>query len=148
MLTLDDSSPSATEPALVGASPDGLENLLHNKSQILRTKLEVFALEILDRLGHRERNLRRIADTTGQVDDALRRVGRLATYQLRSARELEPLYRQRFQLDQERRSQDTDAWRDFVPVMRDFLEVWEALEQAKSRAAFLNHAGSGTPEPL
>jgi hypothetical protein len=35
-----------------------------------------------------------------------------------------------------------------VTVMRDFLIDWEAHEQAKSRAIFINHAGSGYQEPL
>lgn len=148
MDTLADSFPSETPFEPAGGSDDGLESLLHNKTRILRTKLEVFGREITDRFGLREQNLQRIADNAGRVDESLRRTARLATYQLRSPREVEPFYRQQFQLELERRSQDTDCWRDIVPVIRDFLEVWEALEQAKSRAIFLNHAGSGTPDAL
>ena len=40
------------------------------------------------------------------------------------------------------------GWRDVVLVMRDFLETWEAHEQAKNRSIFLQHAGSRLEESL
>ena len=43
-------------------------------------------------------------------------------------------------LEKERRTEDVECWRDVVMVMRDFLVVWEAHEQAKTKAIFLEHA--------
>jgi len=126
----------------------GLEDLIQGKARILRTKLEIFGLEIADRLLLRERNLRRIDDESTRVLETLGRLSRLVKYQLRQQRDVDSFYRQQFNLEQERRSQDVDCWRDIAPVMRDFLNVWEALEQAKARAMFLNNAGPRTAESL
>jgi hypothetical protein len=52
-----------------GAGPAGaLDNLLHSKSRILRTKLEVLASEIQARFAMWDRNLDRIGDEKEQVE--------------------------------------------------------------------------------
>jgi hypothetical protein len=52
------------------------------------------------------------------------------------------------QLEAQRRDQDVQCWRDVVLVMRDFLDTWDAHEQAKDRSIFLNHAGARPEEYL
>lgn len=47
-------------------------------------------------------------------------------------------------LQAEVRSEHVKCWRDVVLVMRDFLLAREAHEQAKGRAIFINHVGTGT----
>ena len=126
------------------ASTHGLDQLLGQKAVLLRTKLNVFGAELRDRFRLRERNLGRIHEEREQVEADQSRVTRLVGYDLREPRDLSPFQQQLAQLDQERRRQAVDCWANIVPVVRDFLDVWEALGQARTRALFLNHAGTGT----
>jgi hypothetical protein len=131
-----DNTPTAT-------GNDDLENLIGLKSHILKTKLEVLATEIAQRWFLRQQNQALIGDEGERVNREQARLSRQVNYQLREPRDLTAFQQQRFRLDQEQRDQETACWKDIVPVLRDFLEVWEAHEQAKARAMFLNHAGSG-----
>jgi hypothetical protein len=132
--------PVAPSPQETNAN---LDHLLHLKSRILRSKLEVLASEIYTRLNLWDRNLGRINDEKTRVEQMLARFAQLANYHLREQKDQTPFYQQIFDLEAERRSQDVECWRDIFNIMRDFLESWEAHEQAKARAIFLNHAGPG-----
>jgi len=114
-----------------------LESFVHTRTQILNTKLEVLAAEMLARLQIRAVNLERIADEKIRVGDLLTDLTRRANYLVREHREKAPFYQQWFDLEQERRTEDVECWRDVVMVMRDFLMAWEAHEQAKAKAIFL-----------
>ncbi len=133
---------SAAEPA------GTLDNLLHARSRILRTKLEVLASEIQARFAMWDRNLDRIGGDKGQVEALLTESSRLARYHLREPNEATQLRESSLQLDSQQRQEDIQCWRDVVQVMRDFLNAWEVHEQARSRAIFINHAGSGTQVAL
>lgn len=124
-------------------SMHGLDLILNQRADLLRTKLSVLTNELCDRVRLREQNLERLAGERERVESDLCRVARLARYDLREPRDLGPFHQQRAQLDAELRRQGVDCWQDVVPVIRDFLEVWEALEQARARAIFLNDAGHG-----
>jgi hypothetical protein len=130
-------SPSVPE----STSSHSLDQLLGQKSSLLRTKLDVLGAELRDRFRLREQNLSALAGESEQLDADVERVSRLVRYDLREPRDLGPFQQQRAQLDAELRRQRVDCWQDVVPVIRDFLEVWEALEQARARAIFLNDAG-------
>ena len=97
-----------------------------------------------ERLRIWDRNLERIDADKERVSGVMDRISRLANYHLRDHREKSEFYEELANLENERRSQDVECWRDIVMVMRDFLAVWEAHEQAKARAIFLDHAGPGT----
>jgi hypothetical protein len=125
-----------------------LDHLLHSKSRILSSKLEVLASEIYARLTMWNRNLTRIDDDKAKVEDLLSQFTRLARYHLREQQDVGRLRDSTLQLEAQRRDQDVQCWRDVVLVMRDFLETWEAHEQAKNRSIFLNHAGSRPEESL
>ena len=125
-----------------------LDHLLHSKSRILRSKLEVLASEIYARLTMWNRNLARIDDDKAKVEDLLNQFTRLARYHLRDQQDVGRLRDSGLQLEAQRRDEDVQCWRDVVMVMRDFLETWETHEQAKNRSIFLNHAGSRSEEPL
>jgi hypothetical protein len=124
-----------------------LDHLLHSKSRILRTKLEVLAAEIQSRLGIRSQNLARIDSTVETVTEQLDRSARLARYHLRDQRDVTRLREAVLQLASQEREEDVHCWRDVFQALRDFLAAWEAHEQAKSRAIFIN-AGPGTQNPL
>ena len=121
-------------------SKTALDQLLGVKSRVLRTKLEVLSFEMAERLRIWDRNLERIDGDKERVTGVMERISRLAEYHLRDHREKSQLYEALFDLENERRSQDVECWRDIVMVMRDFLAVWEAHEQAKARGIFLDHA--------
>jgi hypothetical protein len=133
-----------------GQQPDSfaLDHLLHSKSRILRTKLEVFASEIQARFAMWDRNLDRIGSEKEQVEALLNHSTRLVRYHLREPNDVTRLRESSLQLDAQRREEDIHCWRDVVMVMRDFLDTWEAHEQAKSRSIFINHAGTRTEESM
>lgn len=125
-----------------------LDHLLHSKSRILRTKLDVLAAEIVARLGIWNRNLERINGEKAGVVEQLDHSTRLARYHLRDQRDVGRLRENALKLDSQQREEDVNCWKDVAMVLRDFLTSWEAHEQAKSRAIFINHAGSGYQESL
>src|SRR5438132_1342438 len=92
-----------------------IDDFVHTRTRILNTKLEVLASAML-------------------VD-----LDRRSNYLARQHKEKAPFYGQLFKLEQERRLQDVECWRDVVLVLRDFLDAWEAHEQAKAKAVFLDH---------
>ena len=138
----------SNQPGLASESANALDNLLHSKPRILRTKLEVLASEIQARFAMWDRNLERIDGDKGKVESLVNESARLARYHLREPNEATRLRESALQLDAQQRQEDIQCWRDTVQVMRDFLNAWEVHEQAKSRAIFFNHAGSGTQESL
>ncbi len=125
-----------------------LDNLLHLKARILRSKLEVLASEIYTRLNLWDRNLSRIDDAKTRVEEILRRFTQMANYHVREHRDNNLFHDQIFNLEAQRRAEDVACWRDIVLVMRDFLLAWEAHEHAKARAIFLQHAGPGLEKYL
>ncbi len=130
------------------SDPVALDHLLHFKSRILRSKLEVLASEIYARLTMWNRNLGRIDDEKTKVEEQLQQFTRLARYHLRDQQDVGRLRDSALQLETQRRDEDVQCWRDVVMVMRDFLEAWEAHEQARNRAIFLQHAGPRPEESL
>ena len=125
-----------------------LDHLIHSKSRILGTKLEVLASEIQARFAMWDRNLERINTEKGPVEALLDQSTRLARYHLREQGEVTRLHESALRLESQRRDEDIQCWRDVVLVMRDFLDTWETHEQAKSRSIFINHAGTRTEESV
>ena len=125
-----------------------LDNLLHSKSRILRSKLEVLASEIYTRLTIWDRNLARIGSDKEKVEKLLDQFSRLARYHLRDPKDVTRLHDSNLRLETQTREEDIQCWRDVVLVMRDFLETWEAHEQAKTRSIFINHVGARNQESL
>ena len=119
-------------------SGGSIDQLLGQRTRILKTKLEVFADEISERLKIRTGNLKSL------IYDDLLLTNTLLYFEPSSGKSLyqakfpDRLYGKRFDIEKERREQDVECWRDVTLVMRDFLAAWEALEQARARAIFLN----------
>src|SRR5216117_1096474 len=133
---------TSTEAADAPESQDRfLDDLLHLKSKVLSTKLEVLAFELLWRFGIRAKNLDRLDGDQNLVQAMLEKLDRAAIYHFREHREKGTLYQTFFSLQEQKRQQDTECWRDVVMVMRDFLYVWEAHEQMQARAIFLENVG-------
>ena len=131
-----------------GVADPGLEALIQQKSRILARKLDILAAEIWWRLHIGARNLHSLQEDKQRLDQMLNRLDHAALYHLREHQEKGPLYRTLFALETETRAQHIECWRDVAMVMRDFLYAWEAHEQARSRAIFIDHVGTGTPRSV
>jgi|ERR1043166_3358778 hypothetical protein len=118
-----------------------IEQLFNERTQILKTKLEVFASEILDRLRIRQQNLAAIDSAFERVGQLTADVTRQADYLLRDRRDIFSVQQLGFDLERQKREEDVSCWRDTADVMKDFLEVWEALAQARARSVFLSRYG-------
>ena len=127
----------------VGSS-DSLDQLVHQKSGVLNKKLEILAAEIWWRLNISARNLVSVDRDKALIREMLTRLDVAARYQMREHQDKGIFYRKLFELETEARSEQVECWRDVVMVMRDFLTVWEAHEQARARAMFIENVGSGT----
>jgi len=119
-----------------------IDDLFADKRRIGRTKLEVFAAEIFERLRLRTVNLSRLECDRTDLYAMMHNLDRQARYRMREHQEKRILYELLFKAKQEERLQDVECWRDVVLVMRDFLNAWDAHEQMQARAIFLDHAGS------
>ncbi len=118
-----------------------LDDFVHQKTKLLRTKLEVLAAEVLLRLDVSNRNQQGLDCDRETVRVMLEKLDRQTRYHLREQRDKDVLYRQMFELQQAKRDESVECWKDIVMVMRDFLYIWDAHEQAKSRGRFLQDAG-------
>jgi hypothetical protein len=136
--------PATANAASSGETDSALENLLHQKSHLQARKLEILAAELRWRLHLAAQNLHTLEQDQSSVHDLLNQLTIDANYRLRDHQEKAPLYRRMFEIETEKRAQHVECWRDVANVMRDFLVTWEAHEQARSRAMFLNDVGTGT----
>ncbi len=127
--------------AVIAAEADALSELFETETRIVRTKLEILAGEIHGRLHIHANNLHRIDRDKEFAQDMLNRLDHAARYHLREHSEKSFLYRALFTLEQERRTQDVECWRDVVMVMRDFLEIFEANERIKAKGRLFSDAG-------
>ena len=135
----DDESATIAEP--LATDLDGLEELMHVRSHILETKLKVLATELLERFQLRDQNVATVEAEQERILAAMPQLVRQTRYHLREPRDPAAFYQQAFRLNEERRSQNVGCWQDVARVMRDFLDVWEAHQQATVRGRFLQHAG-------
>ena len=119
-----------------------LDDLLHQKSRICASKLEVLAAVMVVRVELLRETAARIDSDVESVKAMLLEMDGQARYHLREHRDKNVLYQTLFNLHAEHRTQATECWRDVVMVLRDFLGVWEAHEQSRSRALFLEDVGS------
>lgn len=126
------------------AGANALDDLVHSRGRILGRKLDVLSAEIWWRLYLASGNLARLNDDREQLSHMFDRLDRQANYGLREHSEKGILYRKLMDLRTEERSQRVECWKDVVQVMRDFLETWDAHEQAQGRARFIHDVGTRT----
>jgi hypothetical protein len=118
-------------------TPSALDEMFKGRTAILKTKLDVFAWEISQRLRIREHNVDAILENQERARSMLAVITRQVNYSMRSHQDKTRFYDLHFELERQRRCEDVECWQDIVEVMKDFLNVWEALEHAKARAVFL-----------
>ena len=118
-----------------------LEDLIHKKSHIAASKLEVLAAALIVRVDILKENLIAIDQDREKAEAMLAKISHEVLFCRREQRDKNVFYQSLFALEKERRSQASECWRDIVMVIRDFLGVWEAHQQAQARAIFLDDAG-------
>ena len=140
-LSVEQNYRSVREAAPEPTEDSFLDDLLHQKSRIYASKLEVLAAAMVVRVDLLRENLSRIDNDKENATVMLTKVDSQARYHLREHKDKNIFYQTLFRLEEERRSQAVECWRDVVMVLRDFLYVWEAHEQSQARAIFLEHVG-------
>lgn len=121
------------------AIDESVDLLIHQKSKLLSTKLEVLAEQIVDRVRIRGANHGHIL-----YDELAMRTKLMEFDPHYGGCEYDPnlrssLYGRIFDLNKESRQEDVQCWKDIVLVMRDFLIAWESHEQSRTRAIFLKN---------
>lgn len=98
-----------------------------------KLKLDIHTAQILERLVIRAKTLESL------VKEDLHVSSRLANIKDNGSFELESVLEKRlFEIEKERNLENVQCWRDLTHVMRDFISVLEALEQARARENLLN----------
>ena len=116
-----------------------IDLLVHQRTEILNTKLQVFAAEIEERLRLHRKNVDILVQEELETGTLILEFDPHYGLGRYDSRLEQALYQKRFDLTKEQREQDVECWRDIVMVMRDFLTAWESHEQARARAVFLKH---------
>ena len=116
---------------------NSLDVLLSQRSGILSTKLDVFMIELLERMNLRTKNLDRIDHDECSVRNLISDFHQTTGGYAQDGKERFGLYRQLLDIEKERRDQDVECWRDLVTVMRDVLSAWEESESSKSKMRML-----------
>ena len=132
------SQQSIPDPSAPIAAADTLNELFEVERRIVRTKLEVLAAEMHGRLVVHANNLSRVDRDKEFTLETFARLDVAARYHLREQSDKNTFYRTLFSLEQERRSQDVECWRDLVMVMRDFLIMFETHERAQAKVRMLS----------
>ncbi len=134
---------SPTPTTLVSQTDDSiLEDLIHRKTRILASKLEVLAVVMQVRLDVFDCNLKTISEDRERVQGMLEQLDRQARYHFREHRDKGVLYQSLFRLSEERRSQAVECWRDIFMALKEFLLAKEAHDQSQARAIFIQNVGS------
>jgi len=116
-----------------------VDDIVNQKTSLLRTKLDVLTAQLHERLNIREDNLHAL-----DYDEC--RMGTLfhhlyfanGSRYLGGDRRLSWLEGKSFDLQNERRKQDVECWRDIAMLSRDLLAAWEAYEHAKARGQLVS----------
>lgn len=122
-----------------------IQRLLSQRSQILETKLEVIAGQIVERLRLRKLNLEALVTEEVEVDTELMWFQN-NFYARANSHLVSTFQNRRFDIGREKRLQNVETWRDLVHVLREFLQIWEDLQQSKVRDQLLYTPPSGQYE--
>lgn len=114
---------------------NSLQSLLDGRTEIAETRLAVVAVQLVERLRIRSAHLDDLLREELDVDTQL--------LQLENARVddmmgLESMLRQKqFQIQSDRRREDSECWRDLTHVIRDLLNAWESVSRVEAKNRFM-----------
>lgn len=137
------------------AQQSALESLLTGRTELAETRLAVTAVQIVERLRIRAKNLRQLMDEELFIDNKLLRVqgsiqGRHYSFGSdQGFMGLETQLEQRnSQVQSAQRREDVECWRDLTHVMRDFLNAWDGFSRNAAKNRFLEALpASNTQQP-
>lgn len=131
----DTLSDSAIGSVIAASSSGFIDDLIDQRKSILAAKLDVLTAELHERLSIRKDNIASFIYDECKLGSMISQLYfTTGGYIDKSPRRMASLEKQGFDIQKERRDQDVECWRDIVMLTKDFLSVWEAYEQAKSRA--------------
>jgi len=126
------------------AQQSALESLLNGRTELAETRLAVTAVQIVERLRIRAKNLRQLMDEELFIDNKLLQVqGMVPVRPYSIGRDhdfmgLEAQLEQRnSQIQNAQRREDVECWRDLTHVMRDFLNAWEGFSRNVAKSRFM-----------
>lgn len=118
-----------------------LEDFIHHRTKILKTKLEVLIGEMNERLNLKRKNLSDLDSDKSNLEEMIQKIAIQANYGLVDGKNKTSLSQKMFELNKEKREENKACWSDTVKVMRDFLDTWDAHEQAKAKSRLLKNVG-------
>ncbi len=131
---------SHPEPNRERAQHSALEAILNGRTELAETRLAVTAVQIIERLRIRARNLKQLFDEELSIDNKLLQIqGQFPSGFNKDLFGIEAQMDQRVSLVQSaQRREDVECWRDLTNVMRDFLNAWESFSRNEARNRFLS----------
>lgn len=121
-----------------------MDSIISQRSRILKTKLDVLSVQIVERLRIRARNLEAVLSDDVEIGNQLLGLQGQKRQPPYTTFTLEPmLHQKRFDLGKERRQIDVECWRDLTQIMREFLASWEGFELSRTREQVLFSEAKG-----
>ncbi len=128
------------EPQRETAQHSALESILSGRTELAETRLAVTAVQIIERLRIRAKNLKELLDEELSIDNKLLRIqGQFPAGFNKDLFGIEAQLDQRVsQIQGAQRREDVECWRDLTNVMRDFLNAWEGFSRNEARNRFMS----------
>ncbi len=122
------------------AQPSALEAILNGRTELAETRLAVTAVQIVERMRIRARNLKQLLDEELTVSNKLLEIqGLFPPGFNKDLLGVEAQMNQSIsQIKGAQRREDVECWRDLTNVMRDFLNAWEGFSRNEARNRFLS----------
>lgn len=131
---------SHPEPNRERAQHSALEAILNGRTELAETRLAVTAVQIIERLRIRARNLKQLMDEELSIDNRLLEIqGQFPSGFNKDLFGIEAQMNQSIsQIKGAQRREDVECWRDMTNVMRDFLNAWEGFSRNEARNRFMS----------
>ena len=107
--------------------------MLSGRTELTETRLEVTAIQIIERLRLRAGNLQELLKEELAVDSKMLQADRAGL----GSMGLDSLEQRMSQIKGAQRRENTECWRDLTNVMRDFLNAWEGFSRNAAKNRFL-----------
>ena len=126
------------------SAPSALESMMSGKTELAEDRLDVAAVQIMERLRIRSENLKELLNDELSVESKLTQLDRANIDRGLGTMGLEiQLKEQADRIRGAKRRETIECWRDLTHVMRDFLNAWEGFSKNQARNRFL----SALPQP-
>jgi hypothetical protein len=130
-----------TETLRETAQQSALESILNGRTELTETRLAATAVQIIERLRIRAKNLKELVAEELSIGTKLLQLkgGGFPADFNKEIMGLEAQLDQRSSQNQSaKRREDVECWRDLTNVMRDFLNAWEGFSRNEAKNRFLS----------